>query len=52
MIPISKARDSLNLIKENNPNIVYKEYDQGHGINQENLNDLLEWIKATSLKGI
>ena len=52
MIPVSKARDSLNLIKENNPNIVYKEDNQGHGINQENLNDLLEWIKVTSLKGI
>lgn len=49
MIPISKARDSINLIKKNNPNILYKEYDQGHGINQENLNDLLKWIKITSL---
>ena len=49
IIPIEKARRSINLIKQNNPNVIYKEYDQGHGINNDNLNDLLEWIKITSL---
>ena len=50
MIPIEKARESFNLIKKNNPNITYKEYNEGHGINQENFSDFLLWIKTTSLQ--
>ncbi len=49
IIPIEKARRSIDLIKKNNPNVIYKEYDQGHGINNDNLNDLLEWMKITSI---
>lgn len=50
MIPVQKARESFNLIKNNNPDILYKEYNEGHGINQENFSDFLNWIKTTSLK--
>ena len=49
IIPVEKARIIIDQIKQNNPNIIYKEYDQGHGINNDNLNDLLEWVKITSL---
>ena len=49
IIPIEKARRSIDLIKKNNPNVVYKEYNQGHGINNDNLNDVLQWIKITSI---
>ena len=49
MIPVEKARQSINLIKKNNPKITYKEYNEGHGINQENFSDFLNWINTTSL---
>ena len=49
VIPIEKARKSIGLIKQKNPNVTYREYEEGHGINQENLSDILEWIKTTSL---
>jgi len=49
MIPVEKARQSIDLIKKNNPKITYKEYNEGHGINQENFSDFLNWIKTTSL---
>jgi phospholipase/carboxylesterase len=48
MIPIQKARESFDLVKKNNPNITYKEYNQGHEINQENFSDFLNWLKSTS----
>lgn len=49
MIPIEKARKSIDLIKKNNSKIIYKEYNEGHGISQENFSDFLNWIKTTSL---
>jgi len=49
MIPIDKARKSIDLIKKNNSKIIYKEYNEGHGISQENFSDFLNWIKTTSL---
>ena len=48
MIPVEKARESFDLVKENNPKITYKEYNQGHEINQENFSDFLNWLKSTS----
>ncbi|MBN09162.1 MAG: phospholipase [Flavobacteriaceae bacterium] len=51
IIPIESARKSFELISKNNPNIFYKEYDEGHGINQENFQDLLSWLDTTSLEG-
>ena len=39
----------IGLIKQKNPNVTYRECEEGHGINQENLLDILEWIKTTSL---
>ena len=48
MIPIENARKSINLIKKNNPKIIYKEYNEGHGISQDNFIDFLNWIKSTS----
>ena len=49
IIPIEKARQSFNLIKENNSEIIYKEYNEGHGISEENFSDLLNWLQITSL---
>jgi len=49
IIPVNKARESYNLIKKNNPKIMYKEYNEGHGINQDNFSDFLFWIKTTSI---
>jgi len=49
MIPVEKARKSIDLIKKNNSKIIYKEYNEGHGISQENFSDFLNWIKTTAL---
>ena len=49
IIPIIKARESYSLVKKNNPKITYKEYNEGHGINQDNFSDFLFWIKNTSI---
>ena len=49
IIPIEKARESIDLIKTNNSKIIYKEYHEGHEINKENFSDFLNWIKTTSI---
>ena len=46
VIPIELSRKTKAFLKENNFNIEYKEYDEGHNISQQNLNDLISWLKT------
>lgn len=45
-LPIEWARKGIALVEKKEISIAYKEYPQGHGINQDNFNDLLSWLKA------
>jgi len=45
-LPIDWARKGIALVEKKEISIAYKEYPQGHGINQDNFNDLLSWLKA------
>ena len=44
VIPIHWARRGIQSIEKSNINIVFKEYDCGHEINNENLKDIIEWL--------
>tara|TARA_B100002019_G_C21266923_1_gene599917 strand:- start:2597 stop:3238 length:642 start_codon:yes stop_codon:yes gene_type:complete len=46
VIPIELSRKTKAFLKENNFNIEYKEYNEGHTINEQNLNDLFNWLKT------
>jgi phospholipase/carboxylesterase len=45
-LPIEWARKGIGLLEKKEISLAYKEYPQGHGINQDNFNDLLSWLKA------
>jgi len=45
-LPIDWARKGIALVEKKEISVAYKEYPQGHGINQDNFNDLLSWLKA------
>jgi phospholipase/carboxylesterase len=45
-LPIEWARKGIGLLDKKEISLAYKEYPQGHGINQDNFNDLLSWLKA------
>lgn len=45
---IEWARKGIALVEKKEISVAYKEYPQGHGINQDNFNDLLSWLKANS----
>lgn len=45
-LPIEWARNGIALVEKKEISVAYKEYPQGHGINQDNFNDLLSWLKA------
>ena len=45
-LPIEWARKGISLVEKKEISVAYKEYPQGHGINQDNFNDLLSWLKA------
>jgi phospholipase/carboxylesterase len=47
-LPIEWARKGIALVEKKEISVAYKEYPQGHGINQDNFNDLLSWLKANS----
>ena len=40
-LPIEWARKGIGLLEKKEISLAYKEYPQGHGINQDNFNDLL-----------
>ena len=45
-LPIEWARKGIALVEKKEISVAYKEYPQGHGINQDNFNDLLSWLRA------
>ena len=45
IIPIELSRKTNTFLKENNFNIEYNEYNEGHTICQQNLHDLINWLK-------
>lgn len=45
-LPIDWARKGIALVEKKEISVAYKEYPQGHGINQDNFNDLLSWLKV------
>ena len=45
-LPMEWARKGIALVEKKEISVAYKEYPQGHGINQDNFNDLLSWLKA------
>lgn len=45
-LPIEWARKGIGLLEKKEISLAYKEYPQGHGINQDNFNDLLSWLKV------
>ena len=44
LIPIELGRNTKNLLKSLGVNLKYNEYDSGHGISNECLNDFIGWI--------
>ena len=47
VIPIELSRKTKDFVKENNFNIEYNEYEEGHTIGQQNLYDLINWLKKS-----
>ena len=45
IIPIELSRKTNTFLKENNFNTEYNEYNEGHTICQQNLHDLINWLK-------
>ena len=45
LIPIAQGRDSRELLRAFPLDLVYREYDMGHEINQECLADLAAWLQ-------
>ena len=46
VVPFGWAQKSLTILKENGYNPTFQSYAQGHGINQENLKCLIQWLKV------
>ena len=49
VIPIEKARENIVPLSRENPDIHYKEFNDGHTISQDNFSELLKWIEKTNL---
>ena len=45
VVPIFMGREGQNLLNELEADFIYKEYLNGHGIDQENYSDIIKWIK-------
>ena len=45
IIPIELSRKTNTFLKENNFNTDYNEYNEGPTICQQNLHDLINWLK-------
>jgi len=43
-IPIHYARETVGLLADNNPEVLFKEYPVGHTIAQDNFSDLIRWL--------
>ena len=40
------SKESLNFYTKNNIDFQFESYNQGHGINQENLKSMIKWLKG------
>ena len=47
-LSIEWARKGIASVEKKEINVAYKEYPQGHGISQDNFNDLLSWLKVNA----
>jgi len=45
VLPVSLARETRELFRQSNAEVVYKEYPMGHEINGESLADVVAWLK-------
>jgi phospholipase/carboxylesterase len=48
VVPYAWAVQSVTLLKEKGYSPSFLSYPQGHGVNQENLNSLVQWLEAQS----
>jgi phospholipase/carboxylesterase len=46
MISVSEARSAKQYLSAYNQNIDYNEYKDGHTINNEMLNDFIQWLNS------
>jgi phospholipase/carboxylesterase len=46
VIPISFAKRAKELLEKAQADITYREYDMGHQISEENLNDMMNWMSG------
>jgi phospholipase/carboxylesterase len=44
VIPVQFGRRAKELLEKYNANLTYREYDMGHQINEESLNDIAKWL--------
>jgi len=44
VIPIEVARDSIKKIEKYNINYEFNEYPEAHGVSNQNLNDIINWL--------
>ena len=44
LIDYETSKESLNFYLKNNIEFIFESYEQGHGINQENLESLIKWL--------
>lgn len=52
MIPIDRARESLETLRRLGVPSAYREFDMGHEINAESLTDLVRWLESRVLSPI
>ena len=44
VIPVSFGQRAKELLEKAGADVTYREYDMGHQINEESLNDMMEWV--------
>ena len=44
VIPFDWAKNSIQLLKENNPNVVFNSFQDAHNVSQENFQSILNWL--------
>ena len=44
VIPYDWAKTSIELLKENNPNVVFNSFQDAHNVSQENFQSILNWL--------
>ena len=49
-VPYDWAKSSIEVLKENNPKVVFNTYPDGHNVSSENFESILNWIKKTNLE--